>query len=566
MNSYEQEARVKRAPKEQLVAVMQGRSDDYPQWMALAELNRRREIGVATDGMKAQQQLAQGKTTVKDRRMAEMLPEGAGIGLLPAENMAVLAAAEGGVMGYAGGGDVQGYAPGGSIILNGVEYPIDPETGKVMYKGVPTDPKLLQQSAGAAWNTAQPMRLAGADYKPSTKEWLKGQDVERDKQYFADQVAMRENIAGGKGINWKGGYYPVIQEGPNAGKVDYKGVPTAMGMFPGAEGAVPAMPQSTPWKSDTAAVGLESVLPPAAAQLKADATADRKAAAVDDTTASLIDKNRKAGPAIQRLSQPGQPVEDPTKQEQRNLDQRIADVKKLQAALKSERGDEFADMKEQLAEDKKNLESLKSQGLGYGLFMAAGELLKPGRTTTTGIGGALQAFGETGFKYQPQLIAARQGVTSSKMRLAEAQAAADRGDMQTASTLMGQFSQEDLARAKLAQDRELGLAQLDVQRAGLGRNTTLETLQAIADNPKLAAAAQSYHGYGERPLTQKDLLAGYDNFVGKNPINPATKKPWTLQEYADQVRSVTMSGPGGSGAGNPLLSAALAELQKRGVK
>jgi len=562
MNAYEKENRIKYAPKDQLIAVMQGQSDAYPQWMALAELNARREQGVALTGEKAKQQLAQGKQTVKDRRLSEMLPELLGIGQLPAPNMEALAAADGGIVGYADGGEVESYQDGGFVVLNGVKYPIDPATGKVMYKGLPTDPRALQQSAKSEWNTVQPMRLSGADYKPSTQEWLGQQNVERDTKYFADQKQMREDIAAGKGINWKGNYYPIIQEGANKGRVDYNGVPTKMNMFPGAEGAIPAMPADTPWKSDTAKVGLETVLPSAPAAT--DTTKKPDGAPTGPSIENLLKKDRKVADAATRVSQPGVAVEDPTKAQERTRDQKLADIKDILKTMRGERGDEFADVKAQLQEDKKDLEKMKSDGLGYMLLSAAGAGLKPGQSTASAIGSMLGSFGETGIKYQPQLLAARQGISSGQQRLAEAQAAADRGDMQTAATLAGQFSTEDIARAKMAQDRELGLAQIAASRAAAGRNTQLETLQAVAADPKLAAAYQQMHGYGERTLTDKDLIAGFKEF--KDKINPVTKKFYTFPEYAAEIRASMGTIPAAGGAGLPTLAQITSELQRRGIK
>ena len=536
MNAYEKENRIKYAPKDQLIAVMQGQSDAYPQWMALAELNARREQGVALAGEKAKQQLAQGKQTVKDRRLSEMLPELLGIGQLPAPNMEELAAAEGGIMSYADGGSVEHFEDGGFVVLNGVKYPIDPATGKVMYKGLLTDPRILQQSAKSEWNTVQPMRLSGADYKPSTQEWLGQQNVERDTKYFADQKQMREDIAAGKGINWKGNYYPIIQEGANKGRVDYNGVPTKMNMFPGAEGAIPAMPADTPWKSDTAKVGLEAVLPSAPAATdttKKHDGAPGTAPGVD----KLLAKNEKAAPAALRLSQPGTAVEDPTKSQERTRDQRLTDIKEILKTMRGERGDEFAAVKEQLQEDKKDLEKMKSDGLGYMLLSAAGAGLKPGQSTASAIGSMLGSFGETGMKYQHHFLAARQGISSGQQRLAEAQAAADRGDMQTAATLAGHFSTEDIARAKMAQDYKLGMAQLDVQRAAAGRNTELETLRAVAADPNLAAAHQQMHGYAGRELTPDAISKSYKEY-GMFVKNPVTGKIYTPEEWAASQRRI----------------------------
>lgn len=368
MNAYEKENRIKYAPKDQLIAVMQGQSDAYPQWMALAELNARREQGVALTGEKAKQQLAQGKQTVKDRRLSEMLPELLGIGQLPAPNMEALAAADGGIVGYAGGGEVERYQAGG--LPEGYEWFEDPTSGEV------------------------------------------------------------------------------YQRKKRAGLYDY-----GLSLQEKAQGIKP---------------------PPPAAPLTTKAPVAPTAAPAANANVTASPKVGKAVVAAENLSKPVTPVENPTEAEKSRIDQYIDDMKKLQTALRGDKADEFAPIKEQLAADRKNLETMKSENVGLALLGAAGAMLKPGRSTASAIGEGLSSLAESGTKFQPQLAAIRQGLMGSDLQLAQAQAAADKGDMATAAALIGQARQADLAEKELgikaplfaAQARYYGARAADTGGAG----------------------------------------------------------------------------------------------------
>lgn len=349
MNAYEKENRIKYAPKDQLIAVMQGQSDAYPQWMALAELNARREQGVALTGEKAKQQLAQGKQTVKDRRLSEMLPELLGIGQLPAPNMEALAAADGGIVGYADGGEVERYQAGG--LPEGYEWFEDPTSGEVYQR---------KKRAGLY------------DYGLSLQEKAQG-----------------------------------IKPPPPAAPLTTK-----------APAAAPAAP------------GVEPVKAPEGVKK-----------------------------AVATVAQPKVPVGDPTKAEVSNLDRTLASTEKLYDFLDKKFGDQLAPVKEQLQRDRDEYKNMKSENVGLALLGAAGALLKPGRSTASAIGEGLGTLAEYGSKFQPQLLAARQGISAGEIGLAQAQAQAARGNFGTAAQLVGQEQTRALQERELAAKEPLYKAQ-----------------------------------------------------------------------------------------------------------
>lgn len=519
-------------PDKVIQAAAQGKSADIPADLAQQELRRRASLRTAVQGKRAEEELA------------------AGIGGLEADNMEF--AADGGIMGYADGGDVARFDAGGTITIGGVTYEVDPRTGKPLVNGVPTDPKFIAQSAGSPWASKS---KPSTDYSQSTKDWLGAQDVTRDKQYFADQTTMRENIADGKGINWKGGYYPIIQEGPNAGKVDYKGVATSMSMFPGAAGAVPEMPTSTPWKSTSPAATLAQAEAPAAAP-KAD---DRKK--LQDETPRLT--QREATPPGSKGA--GNVVNTLTANSADPFDRLLENSERVRAKMATSEKDPFTELKAAMEEQRAAYKDMRSEGRGLAALQAAAAISQggPGGTVAQ-LGRGLGALGEAGFKLQNQLAAARQADMASRVAMAQAEEARNRGLRTEANQLAANAEQYGLQAAKLKQDYDLKMQELGVMRANAGRNTTLETLRAVAGDPKLASAYQLMHGYQGRQVTPETINKSY-NDGGKFAINPVTNKRYTLDEWAKYQMDVYGGNMAASPSGLPSAADIAAEKKRRGI-
>lgn len=154
--------------------------------------------------------------------------------------------------------------------------------------------------------------------------------------------------------------------------------------------------------------------------------------------------------ALANVTQQKVPVEDPTKAEKSNLDKTLADTEKLYSFLDKKFGDQLAPIKEQLDRDREAYKSMKSENVGLALLGAAGALLKPGRSTASAIGEGLSTLGEYGMKFQPQLLAARQGISAGEVGLAQAQAQAARGNFSTAAQMVGQEATRGLTERELA--------------------------------------------------------------------------------------------------------------------
>jgi hypothetical protein len=370
-------------PVDQLKAAAKGEVPGVDMNMATLAL-RAKMTGVAEQGVKAQQQLAGGQGTVKDRIMAKAdLPEMLGIGRLPAQNMEEMAYAEGGVVGYADGGVPEGY-----------ELYEDPTTGEVY------------------------QRKIGAGVGPAI----------------------------GRGVSALGGWLD------RATTPGYKKTPEWY-----AQNA-PVAPTAAPVAAP-AAVAQEAVKAPAPVKK-----------------------------AVANVAQPKMPVEDPTPAQKTNLDRTIADTEKLYDFIDKKFGSQLDPVKQQLERDREEYKNMKSENVGLALLGAAGALLKPGRSTASAIGEGLGTLAEYGTKFQPQMLAARQGISAGEIGLAQAQAQASRGNFSTAAQMVGQDESRALQERELAAKEKLYGAQAQYYGArasdtgGGGAGAGLSNLKALQGN------------------------------------------------------------------------------------
>lgn len=430
------------------------------------ELARRAKLRTAVQGARAEEELA------------------GGIAGLEADNMEF---ADGGIVGYSEGGDVPRYNGNkeyGSVVYGGIEYPIDPTTGKVLYKGVWTAPSLLKGSATSPWNTV--------GVKPEQTVQQKADAIAANEQMIAD-------VQAGKGVMKNGSYYPIITEGKNAGKVDYKGIPTLLDkrMFdttPPERLVKPSADNALQAEHAAAAVPPETPAAPAAAPAAAPtaSAANRRGVAPGTPAAAGITANL----ATQS--------EDP-------YERMLAGAERIRAKMAEGEKDPFADTREAMAEQKAAYADMSRKGLGFLALQAAGEAAKGGPGGTLGqLGRTMGVAGEAGFKLQNQLQAARQAELSSRVMMAQAEEARNRGLRTEAIQLATGAEQAGLQAAKLKQDYTLTMEQIRASRANAGRNTQLEFYQALQKDPALMKTYLATREPQEKPLSDADILKSWD--------------------------------------------------------
>ena len=375
-----------------------GQSDDFDQVVANMALKALTKEKTAMQGLQAQQQLAQGgKQTVRDKILAQAdaeLPEMLGIGRLPAQNMDEMAAAQGGVVGYADGGEVARFDAGGSAFSRWWE----------------------RVNAGSP------------------------------------EYVQRENERASLGPT--GGFLGLFA---NQSDEEYEAAKKKRNALAGITTPPAAVPAVAPAATPAAAPAAN-----AAANVLNDAPKKLKKDAID-------------------LTQPKVPVADPTKQQTENVEDQIGKLDKWTTYLDKKYGSLMDPIKAQLEKDRAEYANMKSENVGLALLGAAGALLKPGRTTASAIGEGLSTLGEYGMRFQPQLLAARQGISSGEIGLAQAQAQAARGNFSTAAQLEGQREQAAIEREKLAMQRPYYAAYanyLSSKGAGIGGGGDLSTVKA----------------------------------------------------------------------------------------
>ena len=219
--------------------------------------------------------------------------------------------------------------------------------------------------------------------------------------------------------------------------------------------------------------------------------------------------------ALATVSQPKQPVEDPSKAEVANLDKTLASTEKLYDFLDKKFGDQLSPIKDQLAKDREEYKNMKSENVGLALLGAAGALLKPGRSTASAIGEGLGTLAEYGSKFQPQLLAARQGISAGEIGLAQAQAQAARGNFGTAAQLVGQDQARALQERELAAKEPLYKAQAGYYGAAAGAKSGAGGLTTSMQLKVQQQASKAWEDYLKSNINAVKTPAAREAFIAE---------------------------------------------------
>jgi len=164
---------------------------------------------------------------------------------------------------------------------------------------------------------------------------------------------------------------------------------------------------------------------------------------------------------------------------------------------------------------------MRTEGRGLAALQAAAAISQGGPGGTLGqIGRGMGALGEAGFKLQNQLQAARQAEMNSRIMMAQAEEARNRGLRGEAIQLATGAEQAGLQAAKLKQDYNLKMQELGVMRANAGRNTQLELIRELQKNPELLKTYQGMHVPQEKPLSDGEIARLWDPMKYPNMTYP----------------------------------------------
>jgi hypothetical protein len=198
--------RAKSLSDRQLADVLEGKSLDVPQYVAMTEAMGRKSLRTAMQGAQAQQQL--NKPSVKDRLLAEeaqatqmaQAPQG-GIDQLPAPNMGSVDMAGGGIVAFEEGGEVLRFNEGGNFFTNWRDSLYSPEEKRYenMKRGRPTDEPTDKLSENQLNAISRGKPLPAAEVPMPSAEMQKEIDDSK-MRLFKQEMAAKEEAANAKPI------------------------------------------------------------------------------------------------------------------------------------------------------------------------------------------------------------------------------------------------------------------------------------------------------------------------------------------------------------------------------
>lgn len=426
MNIVQLQKSLQGLPDQALAGYMQTPNGEVPQYLVLSELNRRKTLRQSAAASQAPQQAPQ--STVKDDIMG-------GVMSLP-QQPAPEGYAEGGLVSFAGGGNVdRGY----SQYDYRAPYSFSPE--EIAQARAFDEQRAAEQ---AAFFEANPE--AAADYSALQDVWGKTKDIAGAVGSKLGDVATLIPRTVATGINQiarvpraMGVNVPQIPGGFDVAALQGRGASAPAGVgkqkdlfdvISAAQGG-----QGAPVVPSRASAATPQAAPPAGGLGSLSASARAKTAGgVGGKGVGVPDD----------LSYKAQSPEDFDKAWRARYEK-----------LRGEAGDEFKDDKERLAQAREELAGNKQQNINQAMIQA-GLGMMAGKSQH-----ALTNIGEGGMQGLAFLQKANQADAVEKRALMEAQsnvtraeAAARRGDQQTAIQLQGQVEKDRQFAVTAAQQRE----------------------------------------------------------------------------------------------------------------
>lgn len=447
------------------------KNDPYIMALAVSESNRRKEMRAGAQAQQGQMQ----QPKVADQAVASMaapMPEDQGIAALPAGEMNF---ADGGIVAFAGDGPSQFVRDISAL----------PERWDAWKR------QMAEQDRAAA--EQEKARLA--------------------RQQARDEAGMKQGV-----LNYLFGTPEAAQQG-KADMAALQAQDTARSLTDSVG------PTFTP--------GGESGLRPESAATPAPTTEKGKAAPTPGTGSAA------AAPGFGGIAAAlNKPLDVAATKSPFQSDLEAANAERVAARqaelsgikdIQAKYADAFKGREERLTKREEALGTMKDQSLGLALLQAGAAMM----TTPGGIGQAIGKGVDVGSKQYATGIervrAAQDKLSDARDRLEELKLnrdeMSDREVLKATSAIKEQEAagKEMLIKANMDMykiDREEAMKRLELQtRVGIAqiesasrnRNTTLELLEAVQKDPKLAQAYQALHG------TKNDLMDQYNEYIGKNP-------------------------------------------------
>jgi hypothetical protein len=485
----------------QLAEVLQGKSLDVPQYVAMTEAMGRKQLRTAMQGQQAQQQAQQ--PNLKNKLLGEyqqaqqpqMPPQGMPQGMPPQQPVM---AAEGGLM----------YADGGSIDMN--------------------------ESANAGGGLAElpapnmmPMTMAGG----GIVAFDEGGEVPRFNEGGNFFTNFRDSLYSPEERRLEAMKRGRATDEPTDTLSENQVNSILRGKTPGpAEAPMPA-------------ASMQKEIDDSKMRLFKQEMADKEAAT--NAKPVFTGPTQAQRNAFYEKSNTGAP------NEKAGLGA-TDEFKSYMDNLKKERADSMAELKGLSAKSREAALAAKSQGGGEALMaIARGLVSKPG--LAAGVGEGLPGVIAASAASRKEQNALNQSANDYDLNIAKSREAAAKGDMEAA-----------LQYKKLAQDAQYQQGMLAYHNASLNKpGESMQLLQALGD-PEMMKRYKEMQAGKKGELYSIDKAVDDFNAAIKDKFSDEAKRlkalnitnPYQYQQYV-----LSQSG----GGGNPFQSGAIAEAQKRGI-
>jgi hypothetical protein len=523
-------ARAKDMSDGQLAEVLQGKSLDVPQYVAMTEAMGRKSLRTAMEGQQAQQQAKQ--PSVKDKLLMgdqpQMPPQGMPPQGMPPQGMPPqgmpqqpVMAAEGGLM----------YADGGAIDMNEGQ-------GGGGIAELPAPNMMPMTMAGGGI-----VAFSGKD----NDQQVEDEQTRRDREGTANILEAFKDYGKALGRDTLtlpgralGGAYNTVNRGVRSLGVDSPYIPESF--FSGDSSSLAPNLEAVAKRRQA-----KSSLPASAAAINRDADTQE-----GYTHGKDLNPPAPAAPPAAKLPpvvNPGAPTAGKEKTGLGATDE----FKSYTDMIKKNSADYLSKLEGAGAKQREGLAKLRSQGGGEALMQLAQGLLSKGNFAQ-GIAAGLPGVTQTAAASRKEQRAVEQSANEYDLNLAKAQEAAAKGDMEAA-----------LKFKQLADEASYRKDAIGIQRAQLNKpDSNIALLNALGD-PKLMER------YKEMQAGKKGEIYSIDKAV--DDFNTAMKDKFS--DEAKRLKALGITNPyqyqqyvlsqGGVGGGNPFQTAANAEAQKRGI-
>lgn len=438
----------------QLAEVLQGKSLDVPQYVAMTEAMGRKSLRTAMQGQQAMAQAQQ--PSIKQKLLMGDQPQMQGIQQgMPQMPQQPVMAAGGGLM----------YADGGPIDMNEGQASA---AGGLAELPAPNMEGLTLASGGI---------VAFADTKPGTDTAM---PIREDDDYSGPQISdvdkkIWEKIKG-KFNEWNQPWGKTV----NASPAEVRGAMNGKNLVPGARPSAP-VPAMTPEQLDALAAS-KGVFP--------------------EGSAALPGANLTAAPAPTAAAPAGGPPRKPPvtipsapKEDKAGLGA-TSQYDDYMSTLKKDRADTLAELKGLSAKQREAALAAKSQGGGEALMgIARGILSKPG--LAAGVSAGLPDVMAASTASRKEQNALNQSANDYDYNIAKYKEAAAKGDMEAA-----------LQYKKLAQDAEHYNNTFKYQMASLNKpDSGIAMLNALKDPANMAIYQKMYASRNPTDVMDREKAA-----------------------------------------------------------